>query len=68
LPIAREIVATYVRHKTKAPWYIDLLNLNLGNHDLGEARRRNRAYLHALDTECRRITGNQDWSAPEIGA
>src|SRR5437867_10209983 len=29
LPIAREIVATYVTNRTKLPWYIDLLNLNL---------------------------------------
>ena len=40
LPIAREIVRTYVAATLKAPWYIDLLNINLDNHDLGEARRR----------------------------
>jgi hypothetical protein len=40
LPIAREIVETYVRSEIKAPWYIDLLNINLNNHDLNEARRR----------------------------
>ena len=40
LPIAREIVETYVTDEVKLPWYIDLLNINLGNHDLAEARRR----------------------------
>src|SRR6185436_11177531 len=28
LPIAREIVETYVTDATKLPWYIDLLNIN----------------------------------------
>ena len=31
---------TYVTDDVKPPWYIDLLNINLNNHDLGEARRR----------------------------
>ena len=39
LPIAREIVETYVMSDVKLPWYIDLLNINLENHDLAEARR-----------------------------
>ncbi|HZU36214.1 MAG TPA: hypothetical protein VFA18_09910, partial [Gemmataceae bacterium] len=37
LPIAREIVETYVLDEVKMPWYIDLLNLNLDHHDLAEA-------------------------------
>ena len=36
----REIVRTYVTAAVKAPWYIDLLNINLDNHDLAKARRR----------------------------
>jgi hypothetical protein len=36
LPIAREIVDTYVRDAVKLPC-IDLLNVNLGNFDLQEA-------------------------------
>ena len=40
LPIAREIVETYVLDALKLPWYIDLLNINLGVHDLAEAKRR----------------------------
>ena len=31
LPIAREIVETYVMDAAKLPWYIDLLNINLDN-------------------------------------
>jgi len=34
LPIARRIVKSYVLDETKIPWYIDLLNINLNNHDL----------------------------------
>ena len=34
LPIAREIVETYVTEDLKLPWYIDLLNINLDNHDV----------------------------------
>jgi malate synthase len=40
LPIAREIVQAYVMDTMKLPWYIDLLNINLNNFDLGEAKRR----------------------------
>ena len=39
LPVAREIVEAYVTDAVKPPWYIDLLNLNLNNHDLGRARK-----------------------------
>ncbi|MDH3746033.1 MAG: malate synthase, partial [Acidobacteriota bacterium] len=37
LPIAREIVETYVTDEAKAPWYIDLLNINLDVEDLKTA-------------------------------
>src|SRR5436190_73719 len=40
LPIAREIVQTYVMDDVKLPWYIDLLNINLNTTDLNESRRR----------------------------
>src|ERR1700752_4963174 len=33
-PIARAIVEAYVSDRVKLPWYIDLLNITLGNHDL----------------------------------
>ena len=61
LPIAREIVATYVTNGTKPPWYIDLLNLNLGNHDLVTAKSRIRAYIEAFERDGTRITENQDF-------
>jgi malate synthase len=61
LPIAREIVQEYVSSTTKAPFFIDLLNLNLDNHDLGEAKRRIRRYLDAFASDGTRITENVDF-------
>lgn len=61
LPIAREIVAAYVTNPVKLPWYIDLLNLNLDNHDLVAARSRIRAYIEAFERDGTRITENQDF-------
>jgi malate synthase len=60
LPIAREIVARYVAEPSKAPWYIDLLNLNLNNYNLAEARRRIDAYFDAFRKDGTRITENVD--------
>ena len=62
LPIAREIVQTYVTSAVKPPWYIDLLNVNLDNHDLAEARRRIRQYMDAFGRDGTRITGNLDFA------
>src|SRR5436309_2740496 len=61
LPIAREIVATYVTNRAKLPWYIDLLNLNLNNHDLANARSRIRSYIEAFEQDGTRITENLDF-------
>jgi malate synthase len=61
LPIAREIVRAYVAASPKPPWYVDLLNLNLDNHDLGEARRRIGRYLDAFAKDGTRMTENLDW-------
>ena len=61
LPIAREIVATYVTNRGKLPWYIDLLNLNLNNHKLATARSRIRAYIEAFERDGTRITENLDF-------
>jgi malate synthase len=63
LPIAREIVETYVSEPFKAPWYIDLLNINLNNHDVAEARRRIDAYMTACRKDGTRITHNLDFEA-----
>jgi malate synthase len=61
LPIAREIVDRYVRSEVKAPWYIDLLNLNLNNEDLARARQRIDAYMSAFPRDGTRITDNPDF-------
>jgi malate synthase len=61
LPIAREIVATCVTNRSKLPWYIDLLNLNLNNHDLANARSRIRSYIEAFERDGTRITENLDF-------
>jgi malate synthase len=68
LPIAREIVATYVTNGIKLPWYIDLLNLNLDNHDLTTAKSRIRAYIEAFEWDGTRITENLDFRRPKQGA
>jgi malate synthase len=62
LPIAREIVATYVSDPVKLPWYIDLLNITLGNHDLDEAKRRIRLLSDAFHKDGTRLTENPDFS------
>ena len=61
LPIAREIVATYLQDDTKLPWYIDLLNITLGNHDLNEAKRRIKLLVDAFSANGTRITANLDF-------
>lgn len=67
LPIAREIVATYVADAVKAPWYIDLLNVNLNNHDLGEAKRRIARFMDAFRADGSRITENLDFESENGG-
>jgi malate synthase len=62
LPIAREIVETYVLDVAKLPWYIDLLNINLGTEDLPEARRRIRLLTDAFRRDGTRITENLDFA------
>jgi malate synthase len=62
LPIAREIVETYLGTATKLPWYIDLLNVNLNNHDLSEARRRIDRLVNAFVSDGTRLTANPDFS------
>jgi malate synthase len=64
LPIAREIVSTLILAAAKSPWYIDLLNVTLGNHDLAEARRRIEHYMDAFDKDGTRLTHNLDFEIP----
>jgi malate synthase len=65
LPIARAIVRAYVEDPLKLPWYIDLLNINLDNHDLGEAERRIRQLVDAFKKDGTRLTENLDWQKAE---
>jgi malate synthase len=61
LPIARAIVSAYVLEPVKAPWYIDLLNINLDNEDLAVGEARIREYLDAFARDGTRITRNLDF-------
>jgi malate synthase len=63
LPIARAAVATYVETERKLPWFIDLLNVNLGVHDHAEAARRIRSLVDAFAHRGERVTANQDFEA-----
>jgi malate synthase len=61
LPIARAIVQTYVASEIKAPWYVDLLNLNLGLDGLAAAEKRIARFLEAFKQNGTRITENLDF-------
>lgn len=56
LPIAKEIVIAYVHSRQKCPWYIDLLNVNLDNTDLDEAKQRINIYMEAFGKDGTRVT------------
>jgi malate synthase len=61
LPIARDIVDTYVRDDVKLPWYIDLLNITLGVGDHREARHRIEMLRQTFRDHGVRITANLDF-------
>jgi malate synthase len=61
LPIAREIVEAYVTSDLKLPWYIDLLNINLDNDNLPEARRRIALLTDTFRSNGTRVTENLDF-------
>jgi malate synthase len=61
LPIARAIVRTYVQSEVKPPWYVDLLNINLGLDDLAVAEKRIARFLEAFKKDGTRITENLDF-------
>jgi len=54
-------VETYLKDSIKLPWYVDLLNITLGNHDLNEARRRIKLLADAFAVDGTRITANLDF-------
>ncbi|MGB3221445.1 MAG: malate synthase [Desulforhopalus sp.] len=62
LPIARAIAETYVLDSVKAPWFVDLLNINLNNHDLATAKERIRSYMDTFKNDGLRITENLDFN------
>jgi malate synthase len=61
LPIALAIARAYLAAETKPPWYIDLLNLNLGAPDLATARQRIAGFLDLFEKHRTRLTGNPDF-------
>jgi len=61
LPIAPEIANVYILSDVKAPWFIDLLNINLNNVDLEIARKRTKLYMDTFTKQVRRITENLDF-------
>ncbi len=65
LPVARAIAEAYVPAQVKPPWYVDLLNLNLGNHDLEVARGRVARFIATLASDGVRTTANLDFDGQE---
>lgn len=61
LPIVFEIVKTFQREDIKAPWYVDLLNINLNNDVLEVAKERIGQYMTAFKKDGTRITENLDF-------
>jgi len=62
LPISRDITITYIHSETKLPWFVDLLNINLNNYDLAEAKTRIDLYKKTFVTKGERITENLDFA------
>ena len=61
LPIAKQVVRTYVLDDVKVPWYIDLLNINLNNYDHDIAAQRIELYMSEFAGKDKRITENLDF-------
>ncbi len=61
LPISREIAVAYIQSEVKLPWFIDLLNINLNNNNLEEAKKRINMYIDAFIKDGTRITENIDF-------
>jgi malate synthase len=60
LPIAREIVETYIAQPIKLPWYVDLLNITLDAPSLGTADTRIKQYAATFAADGTRVTENVD--------
>jgi len=63
LPIAEEIAKVYVLSEIKAPWFVDLLNINLNNTNLETAKERIQQYMVTFSEKGKRITENLDFKA-----
>lgn len=63
LSISREITSEYVLNSEKLPWLIDLLNINLNNHDLNVAKNRIKIYIENYKKDQIRITENLDFES-----
>ena len=63
LPVANVVVDAYVRFDQKAPWMVDLLNVNLGVEQERTAQQRTRDFLKLFATEGVRITKNLDFAS-----
>lgn len=61
LPISKEIAEVYVLSDIKAPWFVDLLNINLNNTLLPLAKERIDLYMSSFKKDGTRITGNPDF-------
>lgn len=67
LPVARAIVDAYISEPRKAPWMIDLLNINLGVDDETTGRSRTSEFLSALAQRGVRVTENLDFKPMAAG-
>ena len=61
LPVAKVIVDQYVRFAQKAPWMVDLLNINLSVEEEKIAGERIRDFLDRFANDGVRITNNLDF-------
>ena len=68
LPVAREIAGIFAASAFKAPWYIDMLSINLNNEDLAGARQRIGQYMDAFGRDGTRITQNLDFEVARSAA
>jgi malate synthase len=62
LPLSRIVVDAYVRSEQKAPWMVDLLNINLGVENEKVGLERTKDFLELFAKEGIRITKNLDFA------
>ena len=63
LPVSRVVVDEYVRCGQKAPWMVDLLNLNLTVEQEQTARQRTQDFLDLFANKGIRVTKNVDFES-----